>query len=71
MRMNQSQFAALAQLLRMRDGPIQAAARLVLVDGLRQSEAARRTGVLPQHVNRAVKACRVGAELARVVSIGR
>lgn len=39
--MTSTQFDALAQLLRLRAGPQQAAARLVLVDGLAPADAAR------------------------------
>ncbi len=41
--MTSEQFQALAQLqlLRLRQGPQREAARLVLVDGLRQADAAR------------------------------
>lgn len=67
-RLTAEQFDALATLLRLRDGPVRAAARLVLVDGDRQAEAARRAGTLPQHVYRAVKACRRGLNLARVAA---
>lgn len=47
-------FAAIARLIRMRRGPAEEAARLVLVDGLRPSEAARRVGLSPQSVSNAV-----------------
>ena len=42
--MNAAQFEALAELLRMRGGASQEAARLVLVEGIAPAEAARRTG---------------------------
>lgn len=67
-RLTADQFDALATLLRLRDGPVRAAARLVLVEGDSQAEAARRAGTLSQHVNRAVKACRRGLDLARVAA---
>lgn len=63
--MTDDQFQALATLLRMREGPVRKAARMVLVEGIAQAEAARCAGTLPQHVNRAIKACRRGLDLAR------
>lgn len=66
--MTPEQFAALAQLLRLRGGPAQEAARLVLVDGLRPSEAAERTGSALQNVSSAVSRMRRGLELARIAA---
>lgn len=63
--MNNDQFAALAELLRMRRGASQEAARLVLVEGLAPAEAARRTESSPQAVNNALNSCRRGIELAQ------
>jgi hypothetical protein len=48
--MDQKKFNAIARLIRMRCGPSQEAARLVLVDGLRPIDAARMTGLSPQSV---------------------
>lgn len=42
--MTAASFEALAQLLRLRQGPQREAARLVLVDGVRQADAARMAG---------------------------
>lgn len=66
--MTAEQFEALAELLRLRGGPSQQAARLVLVDGLRPTDAARQTGISPQTVSNALASCRRGAELAQVVT---
>lgn len=66
--MKPEQFAALAELLRLRGGPSQEAARLVLVDGLAPSSAAERAGTSPQAVSNALASCRRGIELARAVT---
>jgi hypothetical protein len=52
--MSPQKFDALARLIRMRGGAAQAAARLVLVNGLRPADAAREAGVTPQSVCNAV-----------------
>jgi DNA-directed RNA polymerase specialized sigma24 family protein len=52
--MTPERFSAIARLIRMRGGRSQEAARLVLVDGLRPIEAARKTGLSSQAVNNAV-----------------
>jgi len=62
--MTGEQFDALAQLLRLRAGPASAAARLVLVEGLRPAQAAARTGCSPQSVSNTLAACRRGIEFA-------
>lgn len=62
--MTDDQFSALAELLRLRGGVSQEAARLVLVEGLAPSEAARRAGTTPQAVSNALASCRRGLELA-------
>lgn len=64
--MTNVQFAVLAQLLRLRTGPAQDAARMVLVDGASQADAARATGLTQQAVHNAVKRVQAGLELARV-----
>lgn len=63
--MTDTQFAALAALLRLRAGPAQVAARLVLVEGLRPAEAARQAGCSPQAVSNTLAACRRGIALAQ------
>jgi predicted DNA-binding protein (UPF0251 family) len=54
MSMTPRRFSAIARLIRMRRGAAEEAARLVLVDGLRPIEAARRLGLSPQSVSNAV-----------------
>lgn len=66
--MTVDQFAALAQILRLRQGPQREAARLVLVDGLRQADAARAVGVGPSALGNTLRACRSGLELARTAA---
>lgn len=65
--MTAEQFAALAELIKLRGGASQEAARLVLVDGVIPAEAARRTGLKPSAVSGVVGSCRRGIELARQV----
>lgn len=64
--MTPTQFDALAQLLRLRAGPQQAAARLVLVDGLAPADAARLAGVSPSALGNTLRACSRGLTLARL-----
>ena len=59
----EDQFMALAELLRMRGGASQEAARLVLVEGLSTTEAARQVGTSPQGVSNVLASCRRGLEL--------
>lgn len=66
--MTAEQFAALAQLLRMQDGPSLTAARLVLVDGVRQVEAAALAGISTAGAHNAVARLRRGMELAKVAA---
>ena len=63
------QFDALAELARMSDCPSRRAARLVLVDGIQQADAARAAGCTPQSLNNALARCRKALVLART-SIG-
>lgn len=65
--LDERQFAALSELLRLRDSPAREGARLVLIEGAALSEAARAAGTGRQNVYRAVQACRRGIELARAV----
>lgn len=67
-RLTSEQFAALAQLLRLRGGQTQEAVRLVLVEGLPAGEAATRVGISGQGVHNALVSCRRGIRLARVVA---
>ena len=66
--MTPEQFDALAELLRLRGGASQDAARLVLVEGLAPAEAARATGISAQAVGNALASCRRGQELAKLVA---
>lgn len=66
--MTAEQFAALAQLTRMRAGPAQDAARLVLVDSITQAEAGRRTGLSAQGVYNAVTRARKAMEQAQIAA---
>ncbi len=63
--MTSAQFDALARLLRLSPGSTsRELARLVLVDGLTQAEAATRLGATPQAVHNAVQRVREGLDLA-------
>lgn len=68
--MTEEQFMALAELLRMRGGASQEAARLVLVEGLSTTAAARKVGTSPQGVSNVLASCRRGLELARRATQG-
>jgi hypothetical protein len=63
--MTPKQFAALAQLLRMQDGPSLTAARLVLVDGVPSGEAAAVAGISPAGASNALRRMRAGLALAQ------
>jgi hypothetical protein len=60
------QFTALAQLLRLRQGPAQDAVRLHLVQGLSVPDAARAAGVDYQLALKAVYRVNVGLDLAKL-----
>jgi len=66
--MTPSQFQALSRLLSLKTGPAQECARLVLVEGMAQAEAARQTGLSRQAAHQAVKRARAGVDLARQAS---
>lgn len=66
--MTPTQFAALAQLTRLRQSPSAAAARAVLVDGMRPADAARAHGVSPAGVSNAVTRMRKALDLASIAS---
>lgn len=65
--MTNLQFQALAELLRLRAGPVREAARLVLVEGVPVGSAAVQAGVSQPSVSNALARCRRGMELARRV----
>ena len=62
--MTDESFAALAKLLRLGDVPRSRGARLVLVDGLRPSAAARLVGITPQSLDKSLVICKRGVRLA-------
>lgn len=66
--MTAEQFASLAELMRLRAGPAQQVAHLVLVEGLAVPEAARQTGLEYTAASQAVRRARRGLELARIAS---
>lgn len=66
--MTDASFEALAQLLRLRQGPQREAARLVLVDGVRQTDAARVAGCSASALGNTLRTCRAGLELARLAA---
>lgn len=66
--MTPAQFTALANLLRLRAGPAQYVARLVLVQGLSVPDAAREEGMDYHLAYKAVKRAQDGLALARVVA---
>ena len=63
--MTADQFAALAELLRLRTGPAQDVARLVLVQGLSVPDAARELGMGYHLAYKAAKRAQDGLDLAR------
>jgi DNA-directed RNA polymerase specialized sigma24 family protein len=65
--MTNPQFDALSKLLQLRQGAQREAARLVLVDGLRQADAARAAGCSPSALGNTLRVCRAGFELAKIV----
>lgn len=64
--MTPTQFVAVAKLIGLRSGPAQECARLVLVDGHRQVDAAAQTGLSAQGASNAVRRVRAAVELARL-----
>lgn len=66
--MTAASFDALAQLLRLRQGPQREAARMVLVDGMRQADAARMAGCSASALGNTLRTCRAGLELARIAA---
>jgi hypothetical protein len=66
--MTEAQFTALAQLLRLRAGPVQEAVRLHLVQGLGVPDAARASGADYQLALKAVYRVNVGLALVKIVS---
>lgn len=65
--MTNDQFDALAQLMRLRTGTQQDAARLVLVGGMRQVDAARQLGISTAALGATMRSCRRGVALAGII----
>lgn len=63
--MKADQFEALAKLMRLQNKRSRAAARLVLVDGCKQIEASRATGLSRSGVSSILARLSEGMELAR------
>ena len=61
--MTPTQFVAIAKLIRSAEGPAQAAARLVLVEGVAPSLAATQSGCSPQSCSQAVRRFRDANDL--------
>lgn len=66
--MTPTQFAALAKLLQSRHGPAEHAARLVLVNGIRNADAARAAKLTPALAFNAVTRYRRAYALALIVA---
>ncbi len=62
--MTTEQSLALAELLRLRKGPAQEVARLVLVEGISVPDSARQVGLEYTAAHKAVKRAQRGLELA-------
>ena len=67
-RLSADQFDALVQLLRLRTGPAREAARLVLIEGMTQADAARKLGLSTSSTYNAVARVRVGLQLAKLAT---
>ncbi len=67
--MTAEQFTALATLLRLRTGPAREAARLVLVEGLKQADAAALAGISTASLGNALARARKGLELAKAATL--
>ncbi len=65
--MTDDQFTALATLMRLRASPSREAVRLVLVDGMRQADAARAVGISASALGNAIRAAKLAVELVKVV----
>lgn len=67
-RMTQTQFDALAQLLRLRDGAAREAARLHLMEGLSAPESAAAAGLSYRAAWQAIKRATDGLALAQIAT---
>lgn len=68
--MRSDEFELIATLIRSR-GPARSAARRVLVDGLRNADAAREASIDPQSVHRTAQRIHSEVERAREIFSGR
>ena len=66
--MTEAQFTALAQLLRLRNGPAREAANLHLVQGLTVPDAARQAGMDYRAATYSVKRVKEGLALAKTAA---
>lgn len=66
--LTQTQFDALAQLLRLRTGPSRVAAELVFVGGLSQADAARQSACSTAGVGNVVRRVRNGLDLVNIAT---
>ena len=66
--MNPAQFTALAELLRVRQGPASEAARMVLVDGATVAAAAQAQGISYQQAWQAVQRAQAGLERVKAAA---
>jgi len=62
------QFAALAQLMRLRQSPSRDALHLVLIDGMTHTAAAQQAGIPRQNISRQVASAKRTIEAARILS---
>lgn len=65
--MKQDTFNILKQLTRIRESKTCEAAKLVLVDGMRQNAAAKQLGITPQTVGKAVRTLKNAKRLANLI----
>lgn len=70
MKLTPSAFTALAELLRLRNGPASLAASMVFTEGVRPADAARAVGCMPQTLTHTLRAVRRGTALAEQVVAG-
>lgn len=66
--MTNEQFNAIAELIRMRNGASQKAAKLVLVNGLDNQSAAKKAKLTLGGVSNAVNRCKRALELAKIAT---
>ena len=69
MQLTPAAFSALSELLRLRAGPANLAAGLVLLDGMRPADAARTAGCIKQTLNYTLRSVERGIELVQSISL--